>query len=136
MNSNTVLTVSFPTVWRLTLRPTPVSNSVDYALPKRYEHVPALLSGAVPLKRMRYGHFGCNVIHESLAFARGVDVQAEKAAIKKQLEAVGGVLPAEHGHGTEYPAPAQSQRRWMDMDPTNTMNPGVGGLSYKRRYGA
>jgi D-lactate dehydrogenase len=99
--------------------------SVDYALPKRFEEVPELLNAAPAVKRMRYGHYGCNVIHESLAFAPGVDVKAEKAAIKRRLEALGGVLPAEHGFGTEYPAPADSQKRWMAMDPTNTMNPGA-----------
>jgi FAD/FMN-containing dehydrogenase len=98
---------------------------VDYALPKRFEEVPELLNAAPAVKRMRYGHYGCNVIHESLAFAPGVDVKAEKAAIKRRLEALGGVLPAEHGFGTEYPAPADSQKRWKAMDPTNTMNPGA-----------
>lgn len=45
-----------------------------------------------------------------------------------------GKLPAEHGHGTEYTAPAETQWRWKEMDPTNTMNPGVGGLSSKYKY--
>lgn len=97
---------------------------MDYALPKRFEEVPELLNAAPAVKRMRYGHYGCNVIHESLAFAPGVDVKAEKAAIKRRLEALGGVLPAEHGFGTEYAAPADSQKRWKAMDPTNAMNPG------------
>ena len=29
------------------------------------------------------------------------------------IEAVGGKLPAEHGHGTEYHAPMETQQRWM-----------------------
>ena len=39
----------------------------------------------------------------------------------KAIERVGGKLPAEHGHGTEYAAPADMQQRWQLSDPTNTM---------------
>eukprot|EP00951_Prasinocladus_malaysianus_P041451 scaffold489214_cov53-Prasinocladus_malaysianus.AAC.1 len=77
---------------------------------------------------------GCNVIHEDLVYPRGVDVHEEKYKIKHMLEDLGGKLPAEHGHGTEYKAPADTQERWKKMDPTNTLNPGVGGLSYKQNY--
>ena len=48
---------------------------------------------------------------------------------------MGGKLPAEHGHGTEYVAPDATRRRWEKMDPLNVFNPGVGGLSVQRRYG-
>jgi len=49
-------------------------------------------------------------------------------------EECGGKLPAEHGHGTEYVAPRETQERWKKMDPLNVLNPGVGGLSEKFRY--
>eukprot|EP01050_Picozoa_sp_SAG11_P028340 SAG11_NODE_7537_length_1133_cov_1.259188_2_plen_67_part_00 len=58
-----------------------------------------------------------------------------KHLIKHEIEASGGKLPAEHGHGTEYTAPPPTQERWRRMDPTNAMNPGVGGLSYASHYG-
>jgi len=48
---------------------------------------------------------------------------------------VGGRLPAEHGHGTEYVAPQATRSRWEAMDPLNVFNPGVGGLSVAPRYG-
>jgi D-lactate dehydrogenase (quinone) len=102
--------------------------SVDYALAKHTTEKPPLASLAErPLTRMRYSHFGCNVVHEDLAFAPGVDVHACKMSIKREIEASGGMLPAEHGHGTEYSAPADTQSRWKSIDPTNVMNPGVGG---------
>jgi D-lactate dehydrogenase len=69
-----------------------------------------------------------------VALDTGVDVHACKMAIKQVVEGLGGKLPAEHGHGTEYAAPAATQARWMAMDPTNTLNPGVGGLSSCRDY--
>jgi len=110
--------------------------SVDYALPKNGGHVPDLASGKdAPVKRMRYSHFACNVVHEDLAFAPGVDVHKQKMVLKKNVEhGCGGKLPAEHGHGTEYHAPKETLKRWQKMDPLNVMNPGVGGLSTKYKY--
>lgn len=108
--------------------------SVDYALPKNGGHAPALDS-VETLKRMRYSHFGCNVVHEDVAFPAGVDAHAVKMQLKKSVEHnCNGKLPAEHGHGTEYHAPPETQNRWKSMDPLNVMNPGVGGLSSKFRY--
>ena len=110
--------------------------SVDYGLPKNYEGVPPLADSAVkPLKRMRYSHCGCNVIHEDIAYALGVDTHTEHMAFKQAVEVEGGKLPAEHGHGTEYRAPQDTQKRWMNMDPLNVLNPGIGGLSYLPKYG-
>ena len=116
--------------------------SIDYALPKNGGAVPALgkddgeaSSQPIPVKRMRYSHFGCNVVHEDLAYEAGVDVHSAKMALKKSVEhKCQGKLPAEHGHGTEYHAPEEAQQRWKKMDPLNVFNPGVGGLSTKFRY--
>jgi len=108
--------------------------SVDYALPKNAGDTPPL-STATPLKRMRYSHFGCNVVHEDLAYGPEVDVHAAKMELKKTVErSCGGKLPAEHGHGTEYHAPKEAQNRWKRMDPLNVMNPGVGGLPTTYKY--
>ncbi|ACI65297.1 predicted protein [Phaeodactylum tricornutum CCAP 1055/1] len=83
--------------------------SVDYALPKNAGEAPKLgQAGPMPLKRMRYSHFGCNVVHEDLAYANGVDIHEAKHDLKKT--------------------------RWQKMDPLNVLNPGVGGLSEKARY--
>ena len=108
--------------------------SVDYALPRDGGEPPPLQS-ETPLRRMRYSHFGCNVVHEDVAFPAGVDVESVKRAFKKSVEhEAHGRLPAEHGHGTEYHAPEPTQKRWMKMDPLNVMNPGVGGLPSTYRY--
>eukprot|EP00667_Euglena_gracilis_P005361 EG_transcript_5401 len=107
--------------------------SLDYSLPKNEMAAP-IIPDPKPLIRMRYSHFGCNVVHEDLAYPAGVDVHDAKFGIKKVVEHMKGKLPAEHGHGTEYTAPPDAQARWKRMDPTNTMNPGVGGLSYLRGY--
>ena len=111
------------------------SCSVDYALCKNGGMPPPFSKDAVkPLKRMRYSHFGCNVVHEDIAYALGVDTHEEKMSFKKSVETEGGKLPAEHGHGTEYHAPKDTEARWMRMDPLNVMNPGVGGLPTGAKY--
>jgi D-lactate dehydrogenase (quinone) len=120
--------------------------SVDYALPRNGGQAPPLQldcennnnngNGApTPLKRMRYSHFGCNVVHEDLAFPPGVDIHKVKMNLKHAVEHHSkGKLPAEHGHGSEYKAPEPTQQRWKAMDPFNVLNPGIGGLSAKYRY--
>jgi D-lactate dehydrogenase len=110
--------------------------SVDYALPKKGGAEPPLdESAAKPIKRMRYSHFGCNVVHEDLAYGLDVDIDKAKHELKDIVEnKCGGKLPAEHGHGTEYKAPPETQERWKKMDPLNALNPGIGGLSEKYRY--
>lgn len=108
--------------------------SVDYALPQNVSGAPPRTPEA-PLKRMRYSHFGCNVVHEDLAYPAGVDIESIKHGLKRSVEnECHGKLPAEHGHGTEYHAPEPTKKRWMMMDPLNVMNPGVGGLPSTYRY--
>ena len=110
--------------------------SLDYALPKSYTEVPCLASDAegFPVKRLRYSHFGCNVVHEDIAFEPEADIAAYKRSAKRSVEALGGKLPAEHGHGTEYVAPPETRQRWQAMDPKNIFNPGVGGLEHGQGY--
>ena len=138
--------------------------SVDYALPKNGGTIPALCrNGAeagivsastasmhalntssiadaapnrdVPVKRMRYSHFACNVVHEDLAYEANVDIKRAKHMLKDVIEfECSGKLPAEHGHGTEYVAPITTQERWKRIDPLNLFNPGIGGLPSGFRY--
>lgn len=120
--------------------------SVDYALPKNGGSIPALHSSPsasgndvpkqpIPVKRMRYSHFACNVVHEDLAYEADIDIEHAKHVLKDVIEnECSGKLPAEHGHGTEYIAPPATQQRWKRMDPLNIFNPGIGGLSYSFRY--
>jgi len=110
--------------------------SLDYALPTDVGGVPPI--PLTPVKRLRYSHFGCNVVHDDIALPSTFDearIHAIKGEIKAGIENMGGRLPSEHGHGTEYEAPADTKRRWMEMDPTNSLNPGIGGLSPLPNYG-
>jgi D-lactate dehydrogenase (quinone) len=106
--------------------------SVDYALPKNGGEIPSISSN--PIKRMRYSHFGCNVVHEDLAFPLDKSISSAKMDLKLKVENIGGKLPAEHGHGIEYKAPTETQERWKKMDPLNVFNPGIGGLATREEY--
>lgn len=111
--------------------------SFDYSLPKNYTGVPEVARpGGPPIAvRMRYSHFGCAVVHEDIAYrALAGPPESEKRAVKGIVEALGGRLPAEHGHGVEYGAPPEVVARWVAADPTNAMNPGVGHTSARPRY--
>ena len=109
--------------------------SFDYALPKNYEETPELHGIDVLEKRMRVSHFGCGVFHEELIFPPGVTpVDAQKVSVKHGIDSLGGALPAEHGHGSEYCAPPATQSRWEQIDPTNSFNPGVGKSSPSARF--
>eukprot|EP00928_Gymnodinium_smaydae_P032953 TRINITY_DN23740_c0_g7_i1.p1 TRINITY_DN23740_c0_g7~~TRINITY_DN23740_c0_g7_i1.p1 ORF type:complete len:665 (-),score=86.91 TRINITY_DN23740_c0_g7_i1:133-2127(-) len=108
---------------------------IDYAMPKNFPGYAELPEKKYEIeKRCLAAHFGCNVYHESIMFPSTVDMDAAKYAIKRSIEAQGGRLPAEHGHGMEYSAPAPTKERWQRMDPTNAMNPGVGGTSALKHY--
>ena len=97
-------------------------------MPKNHPTFFELPSELPVVKRCLCAHFGCNVYHESLIFGPEVYVRAAMHSIKHAIEHSGGRLPAEHGHGTDCDAPVETKERWMRMDPTNSMNPGVGGL--------
>lgn len=107
---------------------------IDYAMPKNFDKILELPEDWGIEMRCLCSHFGCNVFHESLVLRNDVDAEEVKKKIKKFIDSSGGKLPAEHGHGTEYAAPHDTQHRWCKMDPTNCMNPGVGQTSRLRNY--
>jgi len=103
--------------------------------PTTYESFVTNPYTAQPKKRMRYSHFGCNVVHEDLSYSANVDVHAAKMDFKRGVETLcGGKLPSEHGHGIEYNAPEDTKARWKQLDPCNVMNVGIGGLERDAFY--
>mmetsp|Transcript_80826 Transcript_80826/g.142549 ORF Transcript_80826/g.142549 Transcript_80826/m.142549 type:complete len:652 (+) Transcript_80826:30-1985(+) len=108
---------------------------IDYAMPKNSSQLPEMPSDCGIQLRVSCSHFGCNVFHDGVMFGPEVNFEEAKRSVKKFIESKGGKLPAEHGHGTEYEAPADTQQRWKKIDPTNAMNPGVGHSSRLRHYG-
>ena len=69
---------------------------VEYFLPIIDTSNPQLPSGNDPVKRMLYGHLGCNLFHEDLAYKLGIDTQKAKREFQHVVKTVSkGKLPPE-----------------------------------------
>ncbi|MEP2533084.1 D-lactate dehydrogenase [Shimia sp.] len=85
--------------------------------------------------RLYYGHFMCHVLHQDYIVRKGADVKALKAQMLELLEARGAEYPAEHNVGHLYAAKPDLAAFYKSVDPTNSMNPGIGKMSKKKFYG-
>lgn len=86
------------------------------------------------LHRLYYGHFMCHVLHQDYIVRKGVDVKALKAQMLELLEQRGAEYPAEHNVGHLYKAKPDLADFYKSVDPTNSMNPGIGKMSKKKNY--
>tara|TARA_R110000772_G_scaffold268630_2_gene396934 strand:+ start:4582 stop:6273 length:1692 start_codon:yes stop_codon:yes gene_type:complete len=86
------------------------------------------------LNKFYYGHFLCHVFHQDYLVRKGEDVQAVKEALLALLEKRGAEYPAEHNVGHHYHAKPALAKNYKTLDPTNTLNAGIGGLSKKINY--
>lgn len=84
--------------------------------------------------RLYYGHFMCHVLHQDYIVRKGVDVKALKAKMLALLEERGAEYPAEHNVGHLYKAKPDLANFYKSVDPTNSMNPGIGKMSKKKNY--
>jgi D-lactate dehydrogenase len=80
------------------------------------------------------GHFLCHVMHQDYIVKSGVDVEALKAQMLKILDDRGAEYPAEHNVGHQYIAKPDLAAFYQKIDPTNTLNPGVGKMSKLKNY--
>ncbi|MCP5087594.1 MAG: D-lactate dehydrogenase [Rhodobacteraceae bacterium] len=84
--------------------------------------------------KLYYGHFMCHVLHQDYIVKKGADVVALKAAMLALLDQRGAEYPAEHNVGHLYEAKQDLAGFYQSVDPTNTMNPGIGKMSKNRNY--
>lgn len=103
--------------------------ALDIALPRNsrdwLERLPPELDAKLA-RKLYYGHFFCHVFHQDYAVKKGEDCLAVEHAMWRLLDARGAEYPAEHNVGHLYrakPALADFYRR---LDPTNSLNPGLG----------
>jgi D-lactate dehydrogenase len=113
----------------------PESNalaSIDIAIPRNAGDfqlsLPETLATQVRL-HIAYGHFLCHVFHHDFLLAPGVSDQTFETAVKSLVEANGGQMPAEHNFGHLYEAPPHVTAFYRELDPTNSLNPGIGKTS-------
>lgn len=100
-----------------------------------FETLPPELDEQI-LHKLYYGHFLCHVLHQDYIVKKGVDVKALKAAMLALLEKRGAEYPAEHNVGHLYKAKPDLAAFYQEIDPSNSMNPGIGKMSKKKHYQA
>jgi len=84
--------------------------------------------------KLYYGHFMCHVLHQDYIVRKGTDVAALKAKMLDLLDKRGAEYPAEHNVGHLYKAKPDLAAFYKSVDPTNSMNPGIGKMSKKKNY--
>jgi len=84
--------------------------------------------------RLYYGHFFCHVLHQDYIVRKGVDVAALKSEMLALLERRGAQYPAEHNVGHLYKAKPDLANFYRQIDPTNSLNPGIGKMSKSKFY--
>ena len=81
-----------------------------------------------------YGHFFCHVMHHDYILKEKISPEIIKKKMLKILDKKGAEYPAEHNVGRHYIAKKQLAEFYRELDPTNTFNPGIGGLPTGRNY--
>lgn len=84
--------------------------------------------------RLYYGHFLCHVFHQDYVLRKGVDPAEVKAFMLTLLDQRGAEYPAEHNVGHLYQAKPDLASFYASIDPTNSMNSGIGKMSKRRNY--
>lgn len=99
-----------------------------------FEDLPSEIADNL-VSSLYYGHFMCHVLHQDYIVKKGADPKALKAAMLELLDKRGAEYPAEHNVGHLYPAKPDLAAFYISVDPTNSMNPGIGKMSRKKHYG-
>lgn len=103
-------------------------NDLDW-----FETLPEHLSQKF-VSKLYYGHFLCHVFHQDYLVRKGEDASAIQEALLALLEKRGAEYPAEHNVGHHYQAKPALAGNYRKLDPTNTLNAGIGGMSKHRNY--
>ncbi len=98
-----------------------------------FEELPPKLAKQL-VGKLYYGHFMCHVLHQDYIVKKGADPIAIKAEMLKILDRRGAEYPAEHNVGHLYPAKPDLADFYRSVDPTNSMNPGIGRMSRNKHY--
>ena len=112
--------------------------ALDIALPRNsenwFEELPQSINEKL-ISKLYYGHLLCHVFHQDYLVKKGEDIEQVKALLLAHCEARGAKYPAEHNVGHHYQAEPVLAQHYQTLDPTNTFNAGIGGLSKQKHYG-
>lgn len=92
------------------------------------EHLPPEIEAKIE-KKLYYGHFFCHVFHQDYVVKKGHDCLAVEHEMWALLDERGAEYPAEHNVGHLYRAKPELAGFYRKLDPTNTLNPGIGQTS-------
>ena len=92
-----------------------------YVLPDHLKHMVE--------KTLVYGHFLCHVFHHDFILKQGADAAAFRRGMLAHYEARGAECPAEYNVGHQYRARPAQVEFFRKLDPTNSLNPGIGQTS-------
>ena len=97
------------------------------------ERLPENISSKISHK-LYYGHFMCHVFHQDYIVRKGYDCMALEHEMLDLLDQRGAQYPAEHNVGHLYEAKPALQQFYRRLDPTNSLNPGIGKTSKKKHW--
>ena len=111
--------------------------STDIALPRNAtdwdEQLPEHLKKQVS-KTFYLGHFFCHVLHQDYLLKPAVSLKAFKDELLAFYTQRNIEYPAEHNVGHIYKANAELHHFYKKLDPTNSLNPGIGQTSKLRNW--
>ena len=103
--------------------------SLDVAFPRNekkwFEELTTEIDDQIE-KKFYYGHLFCHVQHQNYILKKGVDAENLKKQLLESYKKRGAEFPAEHNVGHEYQAKPTLINFYKSLDPTNTLNPGIG----------
>jgi len=103
--------------------------STDIALPRNAvdwdETLPDSLQKQVS-KTFYLGHFFCHVMHQDYLLKPNINAKQFKDELLAFYDQRHIEYPAEHNVGHVYPAKAELHYFYKKLDPTNSLNPGIG----------
>jgi D-lactate dehydrogenase len=92
------------------------------------ERLPAEIDAKI-VKKLYYGHFFCHVFHQDYIVKKGHDCMALEHEMWSLFDVRGAEYPAEHNVGHLYHAKPELAGFYRKLDPTNSLNPGIGQTS-------
>jgi D-lactate dehydrogenase len=98
------------------------------------EQLPAAMEADM-VHKLYYGHFFCHVFHQDYIVKKGVDPMAMEHRMWALLDVRRAEYPAEHNVGHLYVAKPALAGFYRALDPTNTLNPGIGHTPKVRGWG-
>ncbi|MEM7621516.1 MAG: D-lactate dehydrogenase [Pseudomonadota bacterium] len=98
-----------------------------------FEKLPSDISDLL-VHKVYYGHLTCHVFHQDYIVKKGVDVKALKKRLLDLQDQRRAEYPAEHNVGHLYTAKPDLAEFYQSIDPTNSLNPGIGKMSKKQDY--